>query len=305
MRRVQPSWLHRRGIRALAAFLLASVLLSACAAGPGAAAPTALPDTSPGSASAVTIGFAAQEFERQAYEPLIAAFNQQNPDIHVQFVPRPMQQAQSLDQLMRQLVSAADTAATFFLRPEDIKNGLVRDLAPLIDADPNFDRDDYYPGALAAGSGNSGVYMLPRTLRLALLSYNKDLWARRGLPAPKPDWTWSDLLAAAEQLAQKRGDTVDVYGFAEGSDSLAALDGLLTEAGVDSSANVEQLRLDQPKIAAAIERLAGLVKSGAVYANPHAGDRPAPDELLKLIADQRVAMWFGAPVMIGPDVPKP
>src|SRR6266545_568777 len=228
MRRVQPSWLHRRGIRALAAFLLASVLLSACAAGPGAAAPTALPDTSPGSASAVTIGFAAQEFERQAYEPLIAAFNQQNPDIHVQFVPRPMQQAQSLDQLMRQLVSAADTAATFFLRPEDIKNGLVRDLAPLIDADPNFDRDDYYPGALAAGSGNSGVYMLPRTLRLA-----------------------------------------------------------------------------QPKIAAAIERLAGLVKSGAVYANPHAGDRPAPDEILKLIADQRVAMWFGAPVMIGPDVPKP
>jgi hypothetical protein len=36
------------------------------------------------SASAVTIGFAAQEFERSAYEPLIAAFNQQNSDVRLQ-----------------------------------------------------------------------------------------------------------------------------------------------------------------------------------------------------------------------------
>ncbi|HEY3228798.1 MAG TPA: hypothetical protein VGJ87_06230, partial [Roseiflexaceae bacterium] len=133
MRRIPASWLNRRGIRALAAFLLASILLSACAAGPGAVAPTAPPDTSPGavastappdtspgSAGAVTIGFAAQEFERQAYEPLIAAFNQQNPDIHVQFVPLSDGPSQSLDQMMRQTVSAADTAAVFFLRPEDI-----------------------------------------------------------------------------------------------------------------------------------------------------------------------------------------
>ncbi|HJZ48459.1 MAG TPA: extracellular solute-binding protein [Roseiflexaceae bacterium] len=303
-----------RAARALAALLAALLVLSACAGigapaatpQPGATATaagtdaTSAPDAT-ASASAVTIGFAAPEPERSAYEPLIAAFNQQNPDVHVEFVPLPMQQVQSPDQMMRQLVSAADTAATFFLRPEDIKNGLVRDLAPLIDADPQFDRDDFYPGALATGSGSSGVYMLPRTLRLALLSYNKDLWSRRGLPAPKPGWTWSDLLAAAQQLAQKRGDTVDVYGFAGGGDDgLAALGGLLTEAGVDISANVEQLRLDQPKIAQAIERLAGLVKSGAVYANPGAGK-----DLLKLIADQRIAMWFGMPVMIGPDVPKP
>jgi len=304
-----------RAVRALAALLAALLALSACAGigapaatpEPGATAPpagtdaTSAPDAT-ASASAVTISFAAPEPERSAYEPLIAAFNQQNSDVQVQFVPLPMEQVQSPDQMLRQLVSAADTGATFFLRPEDIKNGLVRDLAPLIDADPQFDRDDFYPGALATGSGSSGVYLLPRTLQLALLSYNKDLWSRRGLPAPKPDWTWSDLLAAAEQLAQKRGDTVDVYGFAGGGDrGLAALGGvLLTEAGVDISANVEQLRLDQPKIAQAIERLAGLVKSGAVYANSGAGE-----ELLKLIADQRVVMWFGAPVMIGPDVPKP
>jgi ABC-type glycerol-3-phosphate transport system substrate-binding protein len=302
----------------------ALLALSACG-GPAAPAPTAQPggatdataigtappnqpDTgatvAPGAEGVVTIGFAAPEFERQAYEPLITAFNSQNSDVRVEFVPLAMQSAQSPDQLMRQLVSSADTAATFFLRPEDIKNGLVRDLAPLIDADPSFDRDDYYPGALTSGS-DSSVYMLPRTLHLALLSYNKDLWARRGLPAPKPGWTWSDLLATAEQLAQKRGDTVDVYGLADGRGGLAALGGLLTEAGVDRSTAAEQLHLDQPTIAQALERLAGLAKSGAIYTDTDVGDRQSPDQFLKLIADQRVAMWFGAPVMIGPDVPKP
>ncbi len=308
-----------RGGAALLAVLLA---LSACGgpAAPTPAAPaggstdaTAIGAASPSQPGAdataapggvVTIGFAAPEFERAGYEPLIAAFNEQNPNVRVEFVPLAMQSAQSLDELMRQIVSSADTAATFLLRPEDIKNGLVRDLAPLIDADSSFDRDDYYAGALTPGS-DGGIYLLPRELRLALLTYNKDLWAKRGLAAPKPDWTWSDVLAAAEQLAQRRGDTVDIYGLADGSNGLAVLGGLLVEAGVDSSTSVERLRLDQPKIAQAIERVADLVKSGAIYADASAGVQVPPDKILKLIADQRVGMWFDAPVLVGPDVPKP
>jgi len=40
------------------------------------------------SASAVTIGFAAPEPERSAYKPPIAAFNAQNSDVRIEFVPR-------------------------------------------------------------------------------------------------------------------------------------------------------------------------------------------------------------------------
>src|SRR5258705_11019261 len=123
--------------RAPVAGLLAIVLLSACA-GPDAPAPTpdsgspAPPEASAqpnanGDTGAVTIGFAAPEFERQQYEPLITAFNAQNPDMRVQFVALDgLGAAASLDQMIRQAVSAADTAAVFFLRPQDITNGLVR-----------------------------------------------------------------------------------------------------------------------------------------------------------------------------------
>src|SRR5262245_44740769 len=89
-------------VRALAALLAALLALSACAGigapaatpQPGATATAAGTDATSGpdatgEASAVTISFAAPEPERQAYEPLIAAFNEQNSDVHVEFVPLP------------------------------------------------------------------------------------------------------------------------------------------------------------------------------------------------------------------------
>lgn len=295
----------RQGWRALAALAL-TIALSACAgpAAPAPPSPTAGPaapaPTDPAiAAGPITIGFAAPEFERASYEPLIAAFNQQNPDVQVQFVALEEGPIQSIDQITRQAVTAADTAAAFFLRPEDIAAGLVRDLAPLIEADPSFGRDDFYPSALAP---SGSVYLLPRALRLDLLSYNRDLWAKRGLPPPSPSWSWSDLLAAAEQLTERRGDTVEVYGLADPSGGLSALGGLLTEAGIERAALTGgQARLDQPAVVAALERVAALAKSGAIYSDA----QPQPGDFLKQIADQRVAMWFGAPVIIGPDVPKP
>lgn len=293
--------------RALALTLALTLALGACAgpAVPEPPSPTAAPaapaptDPASGEAGPVTIGFAAPEFERASYEPLIAAFNQQNTDVQVQFVALDEGSIQSIDQITRQAVTAADTAAAFFLRPEDIAAGLVRDLAPLIEADPSFERDDFYPSALAP---SGSVYLLPRALRLDLLSYNRDLWAKRGLPPPSTSWSWSDVLAAAEQLTERRGDTVEVYGLAGPSGGLAVLGGLLTEAGIDRAALTGgKARLDQPAVVAALERVAALAKAGAIYSD----DQPQPGDFLKQIADQRVAMWFGAPVIIGPDVPKP
>src|SRR5262245_31281774 len=71
------------------ASIVVLVLLSDCQTGSPAPSATTGATTDLPAASAVdavTIGFGAQEYERQVYEPLIAAFNLQNPGIHVQFV---------------------------------------------------------------------------------------------------------------------------------------------------------------------------------------------------------------------------
>ena len=139
--------------RMLAPVLAALIVLGACAAPTTPAAqPDAAPSTAPGTnapvssgdtAGGVTIGFAAPEFERESYAPLIAAFNAQNSDVQVQFVVLNEGPITSIDQLMRQAVSAADTAAVFFLRSKDIENGLVRDLKPLIDGDSTTDNQTF------------------------------------------------------------------------------------------------------------------------------------------------------------------
>ena len=67
----------------------------------------------------------------------------------------------------------------------------------------------------------------------------------RGLPAPKPDWRWSDIKAAAEQLARKRGATIEVYGMADWELGLPGLWAELAEAGFQRSPTAP-LRLDDP-----------------------------------------------------------
>jgi ABC-type glycerol-3-phosphate transport system substrate-binding protein len=309
----------------LAVLLIVIVLLSACgfgggspeiasdrtadvSAGPAASGATVEPDATPAADDIVTIGFGAQEFERQVFEPLIATFNQQNPGIRVQFVS--LDEAirdvpgEALDpgRMVRKIVSAADTASVFFIRPEDIQNGLVHDLKPLIDADPDFNPDDFYPGVFDTASLNGASYMLPRTIRIQLLSYNKDLWAARGLSAPKPDWSWNDMLGAAEQLAQKRGSEIDVYGLLDWGSGYMVLFGELAASGVNLWATpADQLRLDRPEIATALDRVAALAKSGALYYQPQDPNAPVMgDDFRKLIVEQRAAMWQREMLFDGP-----
>src|SRR5205085_5406683 len=114
-----------------------------------------------------TITFGAWEGERAVYEAQIAAFEKDNPEIHVQFVPLDsiLQTVDDTRTAIGQIMSAADTAAVP-MSPGAIKQGAVRDLTPLIEADASFDRADFYPGALEAVAKDGGIAMLPRTLHI-------------------------------------------------------------------------------------------------------------------------------------------
>jgi ABC-type glycerol-3-phosphate transport system substrate-binding protein len=247
----------------------------------------------------VTITFAADN--RPGFQPLIETFEKDNPDIHVQFVEleglmKPVQLADgsmimSPYLAMREILSGADTVAAG-VTTEAIRKGWARDLAPFMEADPTFDREDFYPGTLAAGSYDGKIYLLPRAQYVTLLAYNKALWSARGIPAPRPDWTWVDVKAAAAQLARKRNGTVEVYGLAEWHPGERAIRSELEAAGVDLLATpIEQLRLDEAAIEDALTRVAAMVESGVLYLHPQ-GSRFDPDATAQLIRDQRVGIWM-------------
>ncbi|MCG8350593.1 MAG: extracellular solute-binding protein [Chloroflexales bacterium] len=307
-------------LRILTILLVMAIILSACGLGgnspdgrtqsntTSSATPTSNATASQG---AVTIGFAAPEFERRTYEPLIEAFNAQNTDIQIQFVSTDALAGAGgaaffSDETTRQTVSAADTAAVFFLQPEAIANGYVRDLAPLMEADTGFDRNDFYPGALGSTT-QEGVYLLPQTLTVPLLAYNKALWTASGLPEPTNTWSATDLLAAAEQLARKRGDTVEVYGFMDWSNGLQPLLAeLATQAADLFTTAPESIRLDQTAVETALERVAALVDTGAIYSSSEANATVVdPTDFNNLILGQQVAMWPAELLQLAPDQTAP
>lgn len=263
----------------------------------------------------VTISFGLLEFQRQTYSPIIEAFNAENPSIRVEIV--------SLDDifgiggnhgpdiatLMSKVVRAADTAAPFIPpRPEDIEYGYVQDLKPLMEADPLFDRDDFYPGAFTTIGDEGGVYQLPHTLPVPVLMYNKELWAASGLPEPDPNWTWNDLISAAEQIAQKRGDTIESYGLMADGSGTTPIMFELQNAGIDIYGTpIEEIQFDAPAFAAALERVQNLADSGAIYVTPSESGvaRFVSGDTSELIQSGQVGIWRPSMFSMGADAEEP
>jgi multiple sugar transport system substrate-binding protein len=290
-------------------FLLIALITAGCGLpAPGGAQPTAAAPTPPGAGSERTrIGFGGLEFERAAYEPIIAAFNAANPDLEVVFVPIEglLMGGGASSDLLRQLAEAADTFPSLLAGPgEDVNSPYVADLRPLMEADPTFAQGDFLPGALQPAA-DGGLYILPTTLSVQTLAYNRDLWEAAGLAAPPAGWSWDDLLAAAEQLTRRDGDELLVHGLDDGQDGLLVLAGLLAEAGVPAAPAADgTIDLDRPEVLAALERVAELIERGVIYRRS-AEDSAPPIGPGSLVDEGRVGMWIGGSdvIVAGPSGP--
>jgi multiple sugar transport system substrate-binding protein len=300
-------------------FLLVTIL-AACGgpASPDAEIPTIDPgqgvSTTPAPGPAdpsgdgpVTISYAAVEGERPAYEALAQKFTADNPNIKIVIVPledliniqSPNGQYNPLD-VVRSVASGADTAPTgyVYLPPEAQTSGLLMDLKPLMDADGSFNRDDFYPGAIEQATVGDRIVLLPRYLNIQLLTYNKELFKQASLPDPKPEWTWTDLLGAAQQIGKRDGGPNDTYGFFDTSNGFLPLVAMLQSDGVDLiNTPTKDVRLDRPEIVAGVKRLRELIEGGALYnpnyKQPQVSDRPIDPgtDPQQLIRDGRVAIW--------------
>jgi ABC-type glycerol-3-phosphate transport system substrate-binding protein len=246
----------------------------------------------------VTISYAVWENERTIYEPLIAKFSAANPAIKIVLVPLedivsvPEQNVQDSPlATLRRLVSGADAGPALFMPPEALNSNLLLDLAPLMDADARFQRDDFYPGALEQYTVGNSTRVLPRYVTAQVLAYNKELFTLANLPAPKPDWTWNDLFGVAEQLAKKNGNTVATYGFLDQTGGFLPLVALLQAQGIDLlSTPARDVQLDRPEIVAAVERVRALGESGALFEPKSGRDGPGQD-MQQIINDGKLGIW--------------
>lgn len=298
-------------MRRLIPILTLIALLTACAGPSTPPAPTSVapqPGVTPDAGGeGATISFAVWDYERPTYEPLAERFMAENPGITVVLVPLddimnvPSQGPESSTAMLRRLVSAADTGPMFGVPPEALGSALLLDLAPLMDADANFKRDDFYPGSLERWTAAGGTWVLPRYFYLQTLSYNRDLFKLANVAEPQAGWTWDELLASAEQVSAAAGGVGSTYGYLDNSTGFLPLAAMLQKAGLDlTRITASELQLDDQRLVDAIERVRALYKAGVLYQPYQQMGDTQPEDPAELVKQGRVAIW-GDVYIPGPD----
>lgn len=186
-------------------------------------------------------------------------FEERNPDITIDNINIP-----NADYFIKLLsMTAAGKPPDMVLfdstnLPLYVKRGLVLDLRPYIERDPDVSLNDYFPEAIARCSYQGGVYGLPTDTAVALPFYNLDLFDQAGIPYPSDDWTWEDYLRIAKTLTRDLdGDgKIDIWG----SGGIFWIQYIYCAGGtlVDDPLDPQRCTVDSPETMEAIQWLADL-----------------------------------------------
>ena len=114
-------------------------------------------------------------------------------------------------------------------------SGLTADLKPLA-AKAGYDLSNFDPLFLSLAEYKDMIGFLPRAADVVVTYYNKKMFDTAGVAYPTPDWTYDDMLAAAEKLTIKAADgTTTQYGVTAATDWWAYwVPMVIAEGGRDS-----------------------------------------------------------------------
>ena len=139
---------------------------------------------------------------RDLYEADVAEFERRNPGIKVRVIWVP---GSEYNTKLKILAAAGLLPDLFFngdvwmsyLRP------FARDITDLVLRDAEeIQLDDYFPEIRAAMQLNGRYVIVTEYMNLALLYFNRRLFAEAGVPEPEESWTWDDYVQAGQALTQ-------------------------------------------------------------------------------------------------------
>jgi ABC-type glycerol-3-phosphate transport system substrate-binding protein len=252
---------------------------------------TATPQTAtepPPNDNRTLVRLAVSSGEKAIFDTIVADFEEQYDDIDVQLVDTDAIVVGETENYARVLASSADVIPAFANR--EINPQFLRDLTPLIESDPDFDRADFLPNLLIADGDK--LHTLPAQVGYQLIYYDKAAFDAAGIPYPTADWTLDTFLQTAQQLTMREGNTVTQWGYVPFSiRSNPLIEGLLA-APVGAQGDP---RYDEPDVIAALDWFAALHTEHGVMPplNLFADDAETPTAL---ISAGQAAMWSNSSV---------
>ena len=158
-----------------------------------------------GKVSLMMWGGAIEEEQMKGY---LTAFNEEYPDIKVEII-RP---ADYWPKLMSMMAAGTPPDVFYMGFPEFVsyhEKGVILNLQSYINADPNFNESDFFPGLLAAfkDRNTKEIFGIPKDWSTYVVYYNKEMFKKAGLSTPNEmfgcgQWSWQDFLEAAKKLTK-------------------------------------------------------------------------------------------------------
>jgi len=254
--------------------LLLAMLVSACAVPvppPPAAAPeatsseTTTEEAAPAEDGVTTLtwGMWGSPAEIATHQAVADAFMAEHPEIKIEITSDPWADYFTKMQTLWASGDASQIPDVLFLTPvlPYAAQGVLENLDPYIE-ESGYDLEDYWPSLLDPAMYEGSVYGFPRDMSAEVLYYNKDIFDEVGIDYPTDEWTWDDLLAAAEALTVRDGDQITRYGLAMEGGKYQLFVGQNGGAILDDINNPSACALAEPEAVAAIEFFAGMMNDG-------------------------------------------
>ena len=209
--------------------------------------------------------------EDQIVQRLLRDFEAANPGVRVRRI-NPGDSGSYYTKLQTML-AAGEPPDVFYVGTERLaafgSAGLLAPVEPFLAADAAagdpaaLELDDFYRSTVDAfrfdgrSTGRGPLYGVPKDFTTVGFYYNEELFRRAGLAAPAADWTWDDFHAAARAIGEIREpDGSQPYTGAEFVTWPTMVRVFLRTWGVDLvTPDFERLRLDEPEVYAALDKL--------------------------------------------------
>jgi len=110
-----------------------------------------------------------------------------------------------LAQIRRPVPDSAFSAA-------ELKQLRQRSLQRMLELSARLDYRRVWPVAWSAMIFEGKQYAFPCNVWMTMIVFHKDVFAERGVPYPKGDWSWNQFLTVAKKLTYTRPDGEKVFG---------------------------------------------------------------------------------------------
>lgn len=248
----------------------------------------------------ISLGIMNDKGEIANAENFIESFNKKYPNIKVKIEPISGDYAayilnNAAAGLIPDVFWVGDDAVTRFA-----ENDLLVNLDAVIEADQEFDLNNYYPAMVKLGqvNHNGSQYMLPRDYNKVTVIYNKDLFAAAGIEPgdplyPHDGWTYDEFKATCEAL-RKAFDESDDYKSVYPVDAMlnwppsynsffAGFNAKIIENG--------EVKFDSPEGIRALEEIKYLTDNRLAF-NPYGAS------IGNIFLSKQAAMWFSVRTIV-------